>query len=67
MEPEKCEGWEWVEWHQVAAWAGVIASDSDDDNRIGEGESTGMTLFLPLLNLFRQQPGFDPVASFHRA
>ncbi|ERF70993.1 hypothetical protein EPUS_03272 [Endocarpon pusillum Z07020] len=66
MEPDKCEGWEWVKWHQVAAWADAMASDGDNSNQIGGGENRAKTLFLPLLNLFRQRPGFDPVASFRR-
>lgn len=67
MEPDKCEGWEWVEWHQVASWADGPASDGGRSDQINGVENRVMTLFLPLLNLFQQCPGFDPVASFRGA
>jgi 8-oxo-dGTP diphosphatase len=67
MEPDKCEGWEWVEWNQVAAWADELAPNGGEGHQINGIENRVMTLFLPLLNLFRQRPGFDPVASLRRA
>ena len=67
MEADKCEGWEWVGWEQIKAWANAMTSGGDVGGPTGESENKGVALFLPLLNLFQQRRGFDPVASFRDA
>lgn len=48
LEPDKCEGWEWVSWDQLREWVRI------------DGEVLERKLFLPLLNLMRQRPGVVP-------
>ncbi|KAF7174153.1 hypothetical protein CNMCM5623_006657 [Aspergillus felis] len=62
LEPEKCDEWRWISWGDVRSWfekqvqtEGV--ETSDDQPR----------LFIPLLNLFRQRPTFDPTKSYDSA
>lgn len=50
MEPEKCEGWEWVSWTTLEETA---------RKQIG-GEQQERTLFTPMLSLFQQRSGVIP-------
>lgn len=50
MEPDKCEGWEWVSWMTLQTLA----------MRQIHGEKEDRTLFTPLLSLFQQRPGVIP-------
>lgn len=50
MEPEKCEGWEWVSWASLEEMARKQLA----------GEKQERTLFTPMLSLFEQRPGTVP-------
>lgn len=52
-EPNKCEAWEWWSWEEFLTHV-KLAEEA------GEGEDVETKLFLPLLNLVKQRPGFLP-------
>ncbi|KAL4916229.1 NUDIX hydrolase domain-like protein [Aspergillus aurantiobrunneus] len=56
LEPNKCVEWRWVSWEELAGDR-VKQIEADRAGR----ETEGMKLFLPLLSLFEQRPGFEPV------
>ncbi|KAL4872815.1 hypothetical protein BDV12DRAFT_126639 [Aspergillus spectabilis] len=56
LEPNKCKEWRWVGWEELRAdWECQVEAD-----KVG-GETQGKKLFLPLLSLFEQRGGFEPV------
>lgn len=66
MEPDKCEGWFWVEWEEMRSWAvselkggGVEIEDHSLNSRSPTG-SADKRLFLPLLNLVHDHPNAIP-------
>ncbi|KAE8146617.1 NUDIX hydrolase domain-like protein [Aspergillus avenaceus] len=54
LEPHKCEQWKWVTWEEIGSY----------DRGVAEGEASNGRLFMPLVNLFKQRPGFNPTESY---
>lgn len=50
MEPNKCEGWQFISWPQLREYAEQDMQAAEDD---------GKMLFKPMVH-FVQQRGFDP-------
>lgn len=57
MEPEKCAGWEWVQWERMKKCA-VERQDAGKGKGDGKGETR--KLFTPLINLVKDRPGVVP-------
>lgn len=53
LEPNKCEGWDWVTWKQLLEWIEL-------ERAIGQGQVLDRRVFLPVLNLVSQRPGTVP-------
>lgn len=53
LEPEKCEGWDWVSWQSLQSW---VRLEIEGEN----GEAMERRLFMPMINLVRQRPNVVP-------
>lgn len=54
LEPDKCEGWEWMEWKTMLEW----------DSTIKSSKSAGVNaLFQPMSDLIQQRPGLSLIQS----
>lgn len=51
-EPEKCGGWEWVDWESLVKWV-----EEEEENK---GDGMRKKVFTPLISLIRQRPGLVP-------
>ncbi|KAL1863247.1 hypothetical protein Plec18170_000079 [Paecilomyces lecythidis] len=58
LEPEKCEGWEWVTWDDVRSMYEVEGQAAGDENR------KERRLFLALKSIFQQRPGLNPIQQY---
>lgn len=52
-EPEKCGGWEWVDWESLVKWV----EEEEEENK---GDGMRKKVFTPLISLIRQRPGLVP-------
>ncbi|KAI3297400.1 hypothetical protein DTO002I6_3152 [Penicillium roqueforti] len=50
IEPDRCEGWEWISWDELRAYG-------EEQIKAGDGFE-GRRFFSPLLGLFEQRPDF---------
>lgn len=53
LEPDKCEGWEWISWEDLMSWVNIELTARD-------GDVVEKKMFTPFLNLVRQRPGLLP-------
>lgn len=53
-EPEKCGGWEWVDWESLVKWV------DDEEEEENKGDGMRKKVFTPLISLIRQRPGLVP-------
>lgn len=53
-EPEKCGGWEWVDWESLVKW---VEEEEEEENK---GDGMRKKVFTPLISLIRQRPGLVP-------
>lgn len=53
-EPEKCGGWEWVDWESLVKW---VDDEGQEENK---GDGMRKKVFTPLISLIRQRPGLVP-------
>lgn len=53
LEPDKCEGWEWVSWEDMKSWVKIQTEARED-------EVLERIIFPPLMNLVQQRPGVVP-------
>lgn len=60
LEPNKCEGWEWVSWQTMLGWVDEqIDSTTMEKERTGGGRAN--VLFQPMIDLVQQRPGCQPL------
>lgn len=52
-EPEKCGGWEWVDWESLVKWV-------EEEGEENKGDGMRKKVFTPLISLIRQRPGLVP-------
>jgi len=66
MEPDKCEGWLWVEWEEMRSWAVAelrengVRMENNSLNSICPSNLASNKLFLPLLSLVQDRPEVVP-------
>ncbi|KAL4780462.1 NUDIX hydrolase domain-like protein [Aspergillus varians] len=56
LEPNKCAEWKWVGWEEIRAdYEKHVVAEKEGK------ETEGKKLFIPLVSLFEQRAGFEPV------
>lgn len=55
-EPEKCGGWEWVDWESLVKWVEEEGEEEEENKEDGMRKK----VFTPLISLIRQRPGLVP-------
>lgn len=66
MEPEKCAGWEWVEWDDLVKWGSaqiqqeLTKDGQENDVAVVGDDHERRQLFIPMINLLLQRPGVVP-------
>jgi len=53
LEPDKCEGWQWISWNEMLRWY-------EGNKNAGNGEHS---LFMPMIDLVEQRPSTRPTMS----
>lgn len=57
MEPQKCDGWQWMSWDIMLEWCNENQSETlRSDGKAAEEHN----LFLPMIDLVLQRPGQRP-------
>lgn len=61
LEPNKCDGWEWIRWETMLAWVEEQAKPKAEHG--GGSGGGGNLLFPPMVDLVQQRPGCRPSLS----
>lgn len=56
LEPDKCEGWDWMQWSTLLEWC----EHQSQENSAAFPVDTSKLLFDPMIALVRQRPGLHP-------
>lgn len=62
MEPDKCEGWEWTAWENIAEEC--KKQIKAEEKQLESISSETRHFFQPIPDIFRQRPEFNPVEIF---
>jgi len=60
LEPDKCEGWEWISWNEMLRWYEENKNTGKGGGTYGSDEHN---LFMPMIDLVEQRPSIRPTLS----